>query len=293
MKISIIFLIAVVSALSLAIPLIAGDDILVAVSVLPQLEFVEQVASVDLFQFLVLIPPGASPSTYELTPGQMKKLSQTSIYFKLGSGLPFENTWLERIAQLNPEMIIVDCSKGIEKISGAEGDENIHGSHHHHGSDPHIWCSAKNAGLIIDNITGGFIDIDPERESIYEMNAHIYKQKLRELDLEIETLFRDVVKRKFIIFHPSWGYFAKDYDLIQMPIEIEGKEPGAGDLRKLIELSRQEGLSTIFASPQFNTESAEIIAGEIDGAVEYIDHLRKDYLVNLQEVAEKLAKAMN
>jgi len=292
MKTRTVFLITITVAICLACPLQSGDVGLVAVSILPQLEFVEQVAGVDLFEFMVLIPPGASPTSYELTPEQMKNLSRTEIYFKLGSGLPFENTWLERIAKLNPEMKVIDCSRGIEILSGGEGEDGGHDHDHHHGTDPHIWCSAKNAGAIIDNIADGFIGIDPERKSMYAMNAYVYKQKLRALDKEIETLFQDVSGRKFIIFHPSWGYFARDYNLIQLPIEIEGKEQGAGDLRNLIKLSRGEGLHTVFASPQFNTESAEIIAGEIDGTVVYIDHLRKDYLINLREVAENLAKAM-
>ncbi len=285
----------VISFLTIALssPILASDTMLAAVSILPQLEFVGNIAGEIDIQTLVMIPPGASPATYELTPSQMKKLSKVKIYFKIGAKLPFEQVWLDKIAGLNPNMLIVDCSKGVDILSGEEKSEhNEHQHSHHHGQDPHIWCSPVNARIIIQNMAEGFITIDPEHRSDYEKNTASYIQKLDELNLEIIKLFENKTSRKFVIFHPAWGYFARDYNLIQIPIEIEGKEPGAGDLMKLVSIAKKEKLSTVFASPQSNAESARIIATEIGGKVEYIDPLRGDYLNNLRETASKLSGTM-
>jgi len=281
-------LINIVFVLSLVSPALANKANLAVVTIFPQLEFVERVMGENALQTMVLIPPGASPEIYALTPDQMKQISKAKVYFKLGSGLPFENIWLDKIAGLNPDMIIVNCAEGIEILSGSE---DIH-AEQQHGQDPHIWCSLRNAEKIVDNIVAGLIAVDPEQKAIYETNGAKYKQELADLDKEIEKQFLECTRHKFIVFHPSWGYFARDYNLIQLPIEIEGKEPGVDDLRKLILISRQEDIVTIFASPQFNSESAKMIAREIDGTVEFIDPLRKDYLTNMREVAEKLARAM-
>ncbi len=285
---AIVALMVIISVVGMATPSLADNTNLIVVSILPQLEFVERIAGVDTFQTMVLIPPGASPEIYALTPDQMKQISKAKMYFKLGSGLPFETIWLEKIADLNPDMIIVNCAEGIEILSGSEDSA----AGHQYGRDPHIWCSLRNTEIIADNIARGLIALDPEHKSDYETNAAKFKQDLAALDKEIEKQFMGCSKHKFIVFHPAWGYFARDYNLIQLPMEIEGKEPGADDLRKLILISRQEGITTVFASPEFNSESAKMIAREIGGSVEYIDPLRKDYLTNMREVAGKLAAAM-
>ena len=273
-------------------PTLADDEILIAVSILPQVEFAKQIAGQINIQTMVMIPPGANPSTYELTPGQMKKLNRVKVYFKVGTKFPFEQVWLLKIIDLNPDMLIVDCSKGIITMSGEE-EHSSGKSHHTHGQDPHIWCSPVNARIMVDNMVEGFIAVDPKHKSEYKKNAKTYKRQLDEINSEIIKLFQSKTNRKFIIFHPAWGYFAREYNLIQMPIEIEGKEPGVSDLRKLINMAKHEGLNTVFASPQFNAESAKIIAAEIGGSVVFIDPLRKDYLSNLSEVALKLSQAMH
>ncbi len=265
------------------------DTTLVAVTILPQQEFVEQIAGEFPIEIMVMIPPGASPATYELSPDQMRRISKARAYFKLGSGLPFENVWLEKIESLSPDMKVFDCSEGIEMISGTE---HHHEGQEHHGQDPHIWCSPLNAKIMVDNITRGLIAVDPEHIKVYEKNAPIYKNKLDQLDLEIKNKLAIVSKRDFIIFHPSWSYYARDYGLNQVAMEVEGKEPHAHDLKKLIEISHEKNIKTIFASPQFNTESAEMIAFEIGGTVEYINPLAKSYISNLELVTGKLFKAL-
>lgn len=265
------------------------DSTMVAVTILPQQEFVEQIAGEFPIGVMVLIPPGASPATYELAPAQMQRLSKAKAYFELGSGLPFENIWLDKIKSLNPDMKIYDCSEGIEILTGAYHE---HEGHEHHGNDPHIWCSPVNAKIIVDNIARGLTEIDPEHKKVYEKNAPIYKSKLDQLNSEIKNKLAIINNNDFIIFHPSWGYFAKDYGLNQIPIEIEGKEPRAEDLKHLVELSREKNIKTVFASPQFNTESAEMIAREIEGKVVFIDPLAKEYISNLGEVTSKLVEAL-
>lgn len=272
----------------------SSDDIItVAVSILPMVEFVEQIGD-RYVETMVMIPPGASPATYELTPGQMKKLSKANLYIKVGTYLPFEHVWLERISNLNPDMFIVDCSEGIDILIGAENenlDVNL-GKHHPHGQDPHIWNSPKNATLMVDNITQGLVAIDPGHKEYYEQNSAAYKQKLDDLDKEIKQLFSNVTKRKFMILHPAWGYFTKRYGLTQLPIEVEGKEPGMADLKRLVNTAKAEGLNVVFASPQFNPESAEIIASEIGGEVIFIDPLAEEYITNMRATAQKLAETM-
>ena len=95
-----------------------------------------------------------------------------------------------------------------------------------------------------------------------------------------------------MVYHPAWTYFAKTYNLEQITIEEEGKEPTARGMRNLIDQAKQHNIKVIFASPQFNTESAEVIAKEIEGRVVLISTLEKDYMANLGRVSKALSEAM-
>lgn len=267
----------------------AEEGLLVAVSIPPQKEFVEQVAGEANVKVFVLLPPGANPSTYELTTDQMKQLSQARVFFKVGSFFPFEQVWLQKLADLNPGMLVVDCAKGISIRSGVE-DHADHGDAQ--GRDPHVWCSLKNAGIMVDNIVRGLAAIEPEDSSRFAANAEAYKLKLDSLDNQNKALFDACPNREFLIFHPAWGYFAADYGLIQVPIESEGKEPHLDELKNLIQLAKRNSLKTVFVSPQFNPESARTIAEEIGGKVEYLDPLAENYLDNMREVAQKIAASL-
>ncbi len=95
-----------------------------------------------------------------------------------------------------------------------------------------------------------------------------------------------------MVFHPAWGYFARDHGLDQIPIEIGGKEPGARDLINLIEEAKNDGIKIIFVQKQFSEKSAEAIAAAIKGKIIQIDPLSKDYLNNMKIVAETFRRVI-
>jgi zinc transport system substrate-binding protein len=271
----------------------AQSKILVAVSILPQVEFVENVGG-SFVDVLELVPPNSSPEIYEPTPGQMKDLSRAVVYFKIGTDLDFELNLLGRMAAINPHLKIIDCSKGIDL--GVLPESNLpdrNPSGHYHGlKDPHIWNSLRNARVMIDNITAGLISIDSLHKQDYLRNAENYKQKLDSLDRKTFELLSHRTLNSFIVLHPAWGYFARDYGLTQLSIEGEGKEPSATDIKNLVDIARKENLATVFASPQFNSESAKTVARELGGTVEYIDPLSGQYLDNMWQVASKIAQSL-
>ncbi len=255
----------------------------VVVTIQPQAEFVESVGG-EKVKVTVMVPPGASPHTYEPTPGQMTQAARASIYAKVGSGVEFELAYMDKISNLNKNMLVVDCSKGIQLIASTDPDEP--------GMDPHIWVSPRNAMVMVQNICEGLIQIDPESRAYYEQNRDTYLEKLEQLDNEISSRLANVQNRAFIVFHPAWGYFARDYNLQQIAIEVGGKEPSGQDIARVIEEAKKLDIKVIFASPQFNPQSASVIAREIDGRVILIDNLARDYIANLQAVLNEMVQAM-
>jgi zinc transport system substrate-binding protein len=191
---------------------------------------------------------------------------------------------MDKIEAVNKNMLVVDCSKGIELISSVDPDEP--------GNDPHVWLSPSNAKIMVQNICEGLVQVDPANKDYYEQNRDAYLQKLDALDQEIRSSLANIKNRAFIVFHPAWGYFVKDYNLEEIPIEIEGKEPSAQDVALIIQKAKELNIKIIFASPQLNPQMAEVIAREIDGRVVFINDLAKDYISNLRTVLDELVQAM-
>jgi zinc transport system substrate-binding protein len=280
----------------------SGEDrMIVAVSILPQQEFVEKIAG-DNVATILMIPPGASPATHEPSPGQLRELTKASAYFIVGSELPFEEVWLGKIEGINEDMLIVDCSKGINIID-TETEENSHledsdenfqkdGDHAHEGSDPHVWTSPINAKIMVENTYLGLIEIDPENKDIYLKNKENYLKELDEVDAMIREKLMEGEGRSFMTYHPSWGYFAAEYGLDMITIENEGKEPSPQDMQRIIDKAKEKNIKTIFVQAQFSKQSAETIASAIDGKVVVVDPLAKDYVGNLEIISEAFSEGL-
>jgi zinc transport system substrate-binding protein len=261
----------------------------VTVSILPQKYFVQRIVG-DSYKINVMIPPGYSPATYEPTPREMKAVGESILYFRIGH-IAFEKAWMDKIASLNEGMKIVDTSKGItfinerpphsHKKSEAEGLYH----HDHGGIDPHIWLSPSAVKVQVKNILDVFIETDPDGRMIYEKNYQAFIQDLDQLQAEIKAILESLKGKKFMVYHPAWSYFAREYGLIQFPIEIEGKSPGAAVLKKIIDIAKQENIRVIFVQQQFDSNSAQAVANEIDGKVIAMDPLAPDWLNNLKKMA--------
>jgi len=268
-----------------------GDKVGVAVTILPLADFVAQVGG-DKVEVMVMVPPGRGPHDYEPTPNQMAQLSKADMYAKVGSGVEFELTWMDNLVEQNGDMIVVDCSTGIELLGDAEEPEEEQeeeGDHHHEGADPHIWLSPINAKAMVQQICAGLIEVDPESADFYTQNKNDYLARLDELDGYIEQTLDGYANRNFIIYHPSFGYFAHDYNLTQIPIEHEGKEPTGQVMEDAINQAETNNLQYIYVAPQFNQEYAQTIAGQIGGSISEIDSLPADYISNMRNVADAIA----
>ncbi len=245
----------------------------------------------------VLVPPGTSPHTFEPSPSQLMEVEDADIYVKNGAGLEI---WMERIIGANEEMLVVDSSAGVDLMETTDSDDHGHaadseGRKVHQNiltADPHIWLSPKNAMIIVANICDGLIEVDPENAEFYGNNRDDYLRKLKEIDCDLNSTFAGMNRKEFIVLHPSWGYFARDYGLVQVAILESEKEPGPRYLAEIVEVARVKKISTIFVDPNFNPKSAEIIAAEIEGIVVPLDPLAEDYIENMRIVGQKIAASL-
>ena len=251
----------------------------ITVSILPQEYFVERIGG-EYVKVNVMVEPGANPATYEPKPGQMVALANASAYFSIG--VPFEDAWLQKIQAANLKMKMVDTTQGIERIATNDG-----------GFDPHIWLSPALVKIQSQTIYNTLAELDPAHIDQFKANLDAFLSDIDQLDTQIRTTIANTRSKKFIVFHPAWAYFARDYGLEEIPIEVGGQEPSAQELAKLIQLAKDDNIKVVFVQPEFNQENAKTIAREIGGEVLSIDPLAPDWLANLQKVSDTFAAVLN
>lgn len=233
----------------------------------------------------ILVPTGSSPATYAPKPSQLKALNKASLYFSIG--VAFEQHWLARFTSINSNMKIIDTSKGINKQSIS----HKHGEHHHEGRDPHIWLSPTLVMVQAKTIKNALISQDPSHKEKYERNYELFITKLTLLDHKLKAILSPLKQKNFIVFHPSFGYLAKDYALTQVAIEKEGKEPSLRHIKRVIDYAKEHNINTIFVAPQFSQKAAAQIAKQIDAKVLTIDPLSQAWETNLLKIAKSFEKA--
>jgi len=269
----------------------AGAEISVFVSVPPQKYFTEQVGGKRV-RVSVLVGKGQDPHTFEPLPAQMAELSRAELYLSIG--LPFEESLLPRLRKINPGLRVFPADRGIEKTGEEHGSGETHEQEHGHthgGGDPHVWNGVREAGIIAENIFNALTEIDPGGAEHYVRNLRAFKARLDELDSELRELFRGKEGTAFLVFHPAWGYLAREYGLEEVAIESEGKEPKASDMAALISSAKKRGIKTILISPQFSRRTAEIIAGNIGATVETVNPLAEEWEENIRAAAHTIAAA--
>ena len=261
-----------------------SGQIKVATTIVPLGEFVHAVGGTRV-SVTVLVPPGVEPHTFEPSPSQIREVADADIYAENGAGL---ESWMGSILQVNPQMLIVDTSKGVSLTAGTSETADGGGR----AKDPHIWLSPRDAMTQLRNICDGLTRVDPTGKDYYSNNRDNYIIKLKDLDTYLNSTFAATKKKKFVVLHPAWTYFARDYGLTQIAIDVEEKEPGPRYLTEVVKAAYANNITTVFIEPQYNPKMAEVISKEISGKVVSIDDLAPNYIENLKSVGEKIAESM-
>lgn len=240
----------------------------VAATIVPLADFCRNVGG-DLVEVETMVPPGASPHSFEPTSEQMMFLSDAGVFVE--NGLELEK-WVSGISGKvdNDDLVIVTASDRIpeSKLLSVQEEHEHEGIEDEDSSgdiyDPHVWLDPELAIYEVEAIMDGFIKADPDNEETYRKNAEQYINKLKVLDKDINGEASTFTKKKFVSFHPAFSYFAKRYGLEQIGVieELPGKEPSAGEIEDLIKRIKEEGVQVIFTEPQFSQKAAEAIAFE-------------------------------
>ena len=252
---------------------------IIAVSIVPEQTFVKVVCG-DLAEVVTMIPPGNSPENYEPKPSEMVRFSKASLYFSIG--VPTEE------ANILPNVVNIKIISLAEKVAAVYPDRTFESGER----DPHIWLSPKRVKVMIDTIADEMSKLDPNNAGTYKENAKAYITQLDILDAQIKSALDGVQSKKFIVYHPAFGYLADDYGLTMYALEEEGKEATAGHLQEMIDLAKAKNIKVIFYQEEIDGSQSKAFAEEIGGKTIQLAPLAADYISNLNNMAETMAGVM-
>lgn len=277
---------------------------MIIVSIQPLQYFVDKIGG-EVVQTGVLMPPSASHESYDPTPAQLAGIAKAVAYVTTGN-TGMDNQWIPTFKEQNPNISIIDLSEGLNLITGScnhQGEEDAekldhetgnHEEHHHEGgADPHFWISPSRALLMADRVYKMLVEFMPDKSDIFHANYETLIREIHSVDTLARVAFAPHAGKSFMIFHPALTYLADDYGLHQISIELDGKEPGAEGLRKVIDLARKERIGIILVQNQFDTNNARTIAKETGAKIKTIDPMMYDWVKSMNFLIEALSESFN
>jgi zinc transport system substrate-binding protein len=254
------------------------ENPLIAVSILPQVWFVDRVSGGRARTF-VLVGPGQNPHSYEPGPRQIQSLAEAAAWIL--SGAEFEISLRPKVASLFPNLRIVDGTAGVAFRLLEEHDDGEGEPHSETEIDRHTWLGSAPAKILAAHIRDTLARADPSGAGYYAEN---YETLARDIDREFAVLRNELASlkgRSVFVYHPSFGYFLDEFGIRQEAVETGGKEPGPRSLNRLIALAKQEKPAAIFVQAQFPVNAAKTLANAAGAELVSLDPLAQDWLANI------------
>jgi len=265
----------------------------VLVSIPPYAYFVDKIAQ-GTVEIETLIPAGANPHIYEATPREVQRHQNADLWVYLGEN--FDKRALQFFRDSKAQVRIVDVAHGIDLLSYCEEDgvvtEHHHCHHHSHdeGHDLHIWLSPVLAKQQATRISEALIALLPEKKEMFTTNLQNFLDELDALNEQIATMLLPMKGSAILVSHPAFAYFCRDYQLIQLSIEMEGKDPLPQHITEILAKAKSYHVQSVLTEPQYSNKGAELIAQSLGLPTHMVDPYAENYLENLHKIAEVIAQ---
>ena len=229
-----------------------------------------------------LTPAGAEPHDLELTPGDVRAVHDAKVVLYFGDGfMPGLETAVG--SRSGPS---VDLLAQLRRQEGSAGVA--------HG-DPHDWLDpVQYAGLV--RLIGTALGDETKTAPL--------TRRLTRLDADYRRGLAHCVRRQIVTSHAAYGYLARRYGLVQIPLEglTPEAEPSAKDIAHLVDTVRSSGTTTVFFEPLISPKLAQTVAREASVGTAVLDPLEglstsrikagADYFTVMRENLAALRKAL-
>lgn len=237
---------------SCAAPPSLGGRVVVA-SIGPLADWARHVAGPG-WQVACVLPPAASPHTYELKPADVGRYQGARLWLAIGGGL---DPFMERLTATTQHAHVFVLTRGLSLVDG----------------NPHVWLDPAVARATLDRLAEEFSLLEPADSAGFRARARAYGASVDSVDSEYRASALHFRVRSFVGFHDAWGYLARRYGLRQAgAVEpAPGREPGPADWARLVRMIRDSGSGVVFAEPQFAARVPAALARDSGARVLMLD----------------------
>ncbi len=269
----------------------------VLVSVAPYVYFVNKIAQ-GLVDVEPLVPAGANPHIYEATPREVMRHQKAAMWIYLGES--FDKKILQYFRSDRQQISIVDVAHGIDLLSYCDelelDTEHPQCTHHCHdhchdeGVDLHIWLSPVLAKEQAKRIADGLTALLPDQKEKLSANLETFLKELDQLNEQITAILSPKRGEAILVSHPAFAYFCRDYHLLQISIEMEGKDPLPQHVTEILAKVKSYNIQSILTEPQYSNKGAELIAQSMGLPTHMVDPYAENYEENLIHIAKVIAQ---
>ena len=270
--------------------------LVLAATIFPVVDIVRRVAGPDT-RVIQVLPPGASPHTFDLTPGQVRQLQDARLVFKIG-GI---DDWIDGVAESLPRAKLVTLDKDIA-LKPFHETGHAHGGHqagHDLAHDPHYWLDAANGAIMARTVAEVLSAYDPVHAGRYGENSQRLARELSSLHAELHAELATLKNRRMIVFHDGWRYFASAYGLeIAAVFQVApGREPTPRELQELYAQARRFRIQAVFSEPQLPATSLQPLLHDLGLQMVVLDPLGgvaadDSYAALLRRVGQAIRRAL-
>lgn len=277
-----------------------AEKVRVVTTFLPGFNVAANVAG-DLAVVENLVAGNVSLHDYQLSPGELRKLTSADLVMMNGLGL---ETFLDRAVRSGGEGL----QKKIATLTDGLHRELIHGEAphareeegHNHFHDPHVWLDPILMAHGVTNAMRALQKADPKNAEGYALNAAAYVLKLHALDAELKKQLEAVQGVPFITYHNAFGYFVRRYGLNLAGVVERVPEipPSTRERAQLQRVIREKEVKALFSEPGGNSPLARSIAKDTGIRLGELDPLEtgeldgESYERGMRRNAEALVKGL-
>ncbi len=226
-----------------------------------------------------LLPPGASPHSYEPLPDSVAKT--LSARLMIIAGMPFERRLAQRLGARDGGPRVVDLAEGRTLLPGDEGELDLH-----------YWMDPREGVDIARRVAEALKVVFPQEAAAIDGRLAVVVAEIQAVDLELEALLAPHKGEKVFVYHGAYGYLCQRYGLTQVSLGVGGKEAGAAQVHGMMEEAAHNHAHGILVQPQY-AGGARSFAGKLEAVAIQSDPLAGDYLEVLRGSAQAMVAALS
>jgi ABC-type Zn uptake system ZnuABC Zn-binding protein ZnuA len=228
------------------------------------------------FQIESILPPGASPHTFEPTPSIVTQVSNAKAIIANGILDAYINKLhsdskrivISEIIEKNGSLKLLehhhdeDSSEHLEENHKAENKEE-HENGHEENYNAHFFIDPKTMLICLPDISNFLVDVLPDNSQI-TTNTQSLELDIKEMTSYWKEKFSLLQNKSFFATHDTYIYLANTIgmDFAGSIQKYPGREPTISWISNLQKTANEKKVKVIIIEPELPNTASEMIASE-------------------------------